>query len=172
MKVQSAVRGLMLAVGVAILAVLACDVPTGLPRVESRFLLPIDDVIVPVTGVASSVAVRRNLQNIALNSEVKSATLRVTPLNPSGATGVLDLEITGGSARVSGPIDVSGGSRQEITISGAQMQAFIDNVITIKAGGRLCRTGGCGVSPPYPVVTLQGEMEVLVEYGGKQEASR
>lgn len=167
MTVQSAVRGRGLAASLPLLLVLSCDVPTGLPRVQTRFLLPIDDVVVPVTGAASTISVRTALRSLELNNDVKSATLRVTPLNPMGATGEVEFIIAGGGQRASGRVVVDGPPNQVIAVTGAQVETFLATPVTLSASGTLCTTTSCKIAPPYPIVTLQAELELEVEYGGK-----
>lgn len=152
----------------AVLAVLAsCDVPTGLPRIESTFRFPVDAVVVPVTGLSATASAQADLGAIDLD-DVQRGRVLVTPENGSGSTGLLTVRITGGGVVVSGVIDVAGGADQAIEVSGGEVRALLGAMATIEASGTLCRPAGCGASlPPYPDVRLENTLELVVELGGE-----
>jgi hypothetical protein len=145
-----------------------CEVPTGLPILESRFRFEVESVVVPVAGVPGSASARQTLSQIDMASDVRGATIWVTPVNPSAATGTLAIQIRGGNVTVNGTVNVAGGPNQAIPLTQAQVQALLGGEITITASGTLCRAAGCGLAPPpFPTVTLENELELLVALGGE-----
>jgi len=157
-----------LALRAAPLILLACDIPTGLPRIESRYLFPLEDVSVPVTGVPASAQISQDLSSIDLTDQVGGATIRISPENPAGATGTLAFTIKGGGVTVNGSVDVAGPASQRIELNEAQTRALLGGTVQISASGTLCRAGGCGLElPPFPIVTLRNEIELLVRLGGE-----
>jgi hypothetical protein len=161
-------RTLAVALAAATLTLAACDIPTALPRVESTFRFPVDSVVLPVAGVSASVTERSDLSDIDLSDRIRSAALRVTPVNAAGSTGELTLQISGGGVVVYGTVDVANAAGQEIPITRAEAQALLSGEVAITASGTLCRASGCGVfPPPFPTVTLRNELELIVELGGE-----
>jgi len=146
----------------------ACDIPTGLPRIESTFRFPVDSVVVPVAGVAASASERSDLSDIDLADRIRRAVLRVTPVNEAGSTGELMIRISGGDVVVHGTINVGNAAGQEIPITAAEAQTLMAGEVTITASGTLCRAAGCGLfPPPFPTVTLKNELELMVALGGE-----
>jgi hypothetical protein len=146
----------------------ACEVPTGLPIVESRFRFEVEGVAVPVAGVPASASVRQSLSDIDVANDVRAATIFVSPVNPSGATGTLAIQIEGGGVAVHGTVDVAGAANQSIPLTGEQARALLAGQVTITASGTLCRPSGCGLAPPpFPVVTLENQLELVVALGGE-----
>jgi hypothetical protein len=153
---------------ISILAASSCDVPTGLPRIESRYRFPVEDVTLPVTGVPATVTVSQDLSGIDLSDRVSGATIRITPLNAAGATGTVTFRITGGGVTVNGSVNVAGPAGQTVPLDEAQARALLGGVIQISASGTLCRATGCGLElPPFPSVTLDNEIELMVRLGGE-----
>jgi hypothetical protein len=149
------------------LMVSACDLPTALPRIESTFRFPVDDVVIPVTGVGATASTEADLDGIDIE-DVKRGRVLVTPENAAGSTGVVTIRLTGGGVTVTGAIDVQGGANQPIDVTGAEARALLGGAVTIEASGTLCRSSGCGVSPPpFPNVTLRNTLELVVELGGE-----
>jgi hypothetical protein len=147
---------------------LACDVPTGLPRIESSYLFPVEDLAVPVTGIDVAVQVSQDLSSIDLTDQVRGATIRISPENPTGATGTLAFTISGGGVSVNGTVDVAGPASQSVELDEAQTRALLGGTVQISASGTLCRAGGCGLElPPFPVVTLRNEIQLRVRLGGE-----
>jgi hypothetical protein len=145
----------------------ACDIPTGLPKIESRYLFPVEDLVVPVTGVAASATTEQDFSDIDLTDRVNGAVIRVAPDNPAGATGTLTFTIAGGGETASAAVNVAGGE-QRIDLDAAQTRAFLGSRVTITASGTLCRSSGCGfLPPPFPQVTLKNRIELLVQFGGE-----
>lgn len=151
----------------AVVATAACDVPTGLPRIESTLRFAVEDVVVPVTGVGATVSEPVDLGGVDLQ-EVRRGTIRVTPENDVGATGVLAVRVIGGGVTVSGSVDVAGGPDQAIELTGDEIRALMGRSVTLEASGALCRPSGCGLSaPPFPNVRLKNVPDLVVELGGE-----
>jgi len=149
-------------------ALAGCEVPTGLPILESRFRFEVESVLVPVAGVPASASARQTLSSIDVANDVRGATIWVTPVNPSAATGTLSVQIRGGGVTVNGTVNVAGGANQAIPLTQAQVQALLGGEVTITASGTLCRPAGCGIAPPpFPMVTLENELELVVALGGE-----
>jgi hypothetical protein len=149
------------------LTVSACDLPTALPRVESTFRFPVEDVVIPVTGTDATATTDTDLDRIDIE-EVKRGRVLMTPENASGSSGILTVRLTGIGVTVPGTIDVQGGANQSIEATGAEVRALLSGSVTLEASGTLCRSSGCGASPPpFPNVTLRNTLELVVELGGE-----
>jgi hypothetical protein len=147
---------------------LACDVPTGLPRIDSSYLFPVEDLTIPVTGIQVAVQVSQDLSSIDLTDQVRGSTIRISPENPTGATGTLVFTISGGGVTVNGSVDVAGPASQQIELDETQTRALLGGTVQISASGKLCRASGCGLElPPFPVVTLRNEIQLRVRLGGE-----
>ncbi len=157
------------AVGFLFVAGLAgCDVPTGLPRVDSTFLFPVESVQLPVSGVTASATASQDFSDIDVADRVMEAAIRVTPRNPSGATGTLTVKLTGGGVTVTGSVNIAGGPNQRIPLTQEQVRALMGAQVQIEASGTLCKASGCGFElPPWPMVTLDNDLEVVVQLGGE-----
>jgi hypothetical protein len=154
-------------VGLVIPILMACDIPTAAPRFESTLRFPTEDLAIPVTGTPVRTSATDDLTEIDLADDVRRATVRVSPENPSGATGQVAFTITGGGATVQAMVDVAGARDQSIEIGEADVRALLGSVITLNAAGTICPVTGCGpVSPPFPTVTLKTVIDVVLEIGG------
>jgi hypothetical protein len=152
---------------VCLLILAACDLPTGLPRIESTFRFPIDDVVVPVTGVGATASVDAELDGIDIE-DVRRGRVLVTPANAAGSTGILTVRFMGSGVTVTGTVDVAGGADQAIDVTGEEIRLLLGGPVTIEAAGTLCRSSGCGLSaPPFPNVTLENMLELVVQLGGE-----
>ena len=159
----TALLGLLL-----VFAISGCELPTGLPRVESLFRFPVDDVVLPVTSVPATSSGQTDLGGIDLSDNIRRGAIRVTPENPTGATGQLAIRLIGGGTTVTGVIDVAGPANQLIDLTEAEVRALMAGVITIEASGTLCPAAGCVIGlPPYAELTLKNELELVVELGGE-----
>lgn len=153
---------------VLVLAYAGCELPTGLPRVESVFRFPVDDVVIPVTSVPATASGQTDLGGIDLSDNVRRGAIRVTPDNPVGATGLLTVRLMGGGETVTGLIDVAGPANQLIELNEQQIRALLSGVVTIQASGTLCPAAGCAITlPPFPELTLKNELELVLELGGE-----
>ena len=160
-----ALRSILPAV-LCVLILSACDLPTALPRIESTFRFPVDDVVVPVSGVGTTASTEADLDGIDIE-DVKRGRVLVTPENGAGSTGVLTIRLMGG-VTVTGAIDVQGGPDQAIDVTGSEARALLSGAVTLEAAGTLCRASGCGASPPpFPNVTLRNTLELVVQLGGE-----
>lgn len=153
---------------VLVLTAAACELPTGLPRVESTFRFPVDDVVLPVTSVPASASSQTDLGGIDLSDNVRRGTIRVTPENALGATGQLTIRLMGGGETVTGVVDVAGPPNQLISLNEQQIRALLSGVVTIEASGTLCPASGCVLGPPpFAELKLINELELVVELGGE-----
>lgn len=145
-----------------------CDVPTTSPIIETRWRFPTEQVDVPITGTSATSISTRDLSDIDLADKVRSGSILVTPANPTNAMGTVTLTLSGGGVTVQGTVDIAGGADQEIPMTGPQIQALLNAVVTFRATGTLCPASGCGpVSPPFRSVTLETELEVVARVGGE-----
>jgi hypothetical protein len=161
------VRRSILPAVLSALVLSACDLPTALPRIESTFRFPVDDVVVPVSGVDATASTESDLDGIDIE-DVKRGRVLVTPENGAGSTGVLAIRLMGGGVTVTGAIDVQGGPDQAIDVTGSEARALLSGAVTLEASGTLCRASGCGATPPpFPNVTLRNTLELVVELGGE-----
>lgn len=141
--------------------------PTGLPRIESTFRFPVDDVVVPVTGIGATASTQADLDGIDID-DISRGRILVSPENGAGSTGVLTVRLMGGGVTVTGVVDVAGGPDQPIDVTGQEIRALLAGPVTIEASGTLCLSTGCGASaPPFPDVTLKNTLELVVELGGE-----
>jgi len=147
----------------------ACQLPTGLPGIESTFRFPVEDVVVPVTGTDASAFESADFDGIDIENVSRGKVL-VTPENTEGAMGVLAVRLVGGGVTVAGSIDIAGGADQPIDLSGEEARALLGGPVMIEATGTLCRASGCGFTPPpFPNVRLRNAVELVVRLGGKEQ---
>ena len=155
-----------LLLGIAV--VCGCEVPTAPPRIESTWRFPTESVELPVSGVATSAASLQDLSDIDLADDIRSAVIHVTPSNPSNASGVVTFEMSRGGVTVRGSVNVRAGANQAIPLTRSEIRGLLGGTVEFRASGTLCRPGGCGpVPPPFAIVTLETELEVVVEVGGE-----
>jgi hypothetical protein len=154
---------------VALSALLAgCDVPTTSPIIETRWRFPTEPLDVPITGLSATSISTRDMSDIDLADKIRSGTILVTPRNATNATGTVTFILSGGGVTVQGTVDIAGGPDQAIPMTGPQIQAMLGGVVTFRATGTLCPASGCGaVAPPFNSVSLESELEVVVEVGGE-----
>lgn len=165
-SVATAPRALLL---IALSALLSgCDIPTTSPIIETTWRFPTEPLDVPVSGLSATTVSTRDMSDIDLADKIQSGEILVTPANPNNATGTVTFILSGGGVTVLGTVDIAGGPEQAIPLTGAEVQALLGGVVTFRATGTLCPASGCGpVSPPFPIVTLESELEVVVRVGGE-----
>jgi hypothetical protein len=163
---ESVRSGTRLLLGVAL--VCGCEVPTAPPRIESTWRFPTESIELPVSGVATSSTSLQDLSDIDIADDIRSAVIRVTPSNPSNASGVVTFEVSRGGVTVRGSVNVRGGANQAIPLTQPEIRALLGGTVEFRASGTLCPPAGCGpVPPPFAMVTLETELEVVVEVGGE-----
>ncbi len=145
-----------------------CDIPTTSPIIETTWRFPTEPLDVQVSGLSATTISTRDMSDIDLADKVQSGRILVTPTNPDGATGTVIFVLAGGGVTVLGTVDIAGGPEQAIPLTGEQIRALLGSVVTFRATGTLCPASGCGpASPPFSMVTLDSELEVVVRVGGE-----
>lgn len=151
-----------------LMGLLACEIPTAPPRFQPTFVVDVDPVSLPVTSMAASTFISRDLANVdpdvAGRARGGAVVLRID--NPSAATGVLTIRVDGGGETVTSAVDAAATSVR-IPLDVAEMRAFLTSALMIRATGTLCPADGCVQRPPpFPAVTLHPRLEVQLEIGG------
>jgi hypothetical protein len=165
---RSAPRCRIVSLGVAVAAVMvaSCDVPTDLPRFESTFIVPTEQLAMPISGRAVQVAFTRDLTDTRdLVRRARGGSLVVDVENQSAASGAIELRLSSELITVVGSIDARGGNRQRISLSRAEVQALLGQLISLRASGTLCPATSCAVVAPTNVVTLHTRIELTLELG-------
>lgn len=146
----------------------SCDVPTAPPRLQSAWRFPTESLEIPVTGLSATTVSTQDLGDIDLVDRIQSAVVHLAPDNPANASGTVLFVMSGGGVTVLGSVDVRGGADQTIPLTRAEVRALLSGVVTFRATGTLCPASGCGlVVPPFATVTLDTELEVVIEVGGE-----
>jgi hypothetical protein len=149
--------------------VVGCDLPTAPPRFETTFVVPVESVTVFVTSHAVSASTIYDLSDTNdLAGRVRGGALVIDVANPSGATGLVHIRVSGGGGVVEGTVDLAGNG-QRIPASQAAMQALLGQSLTIAVSGTMCPQSGCNPTtlPPFPSVTFTTSLELMLELGGE-----
>lgn len=156
------------AVMIAALAAAACDVPTGLPRLENTLALQAPEIEVPVTGAAApAVPVTVDLSGVdeEMVERARAGELEFTPINPENGTGTLQVTISDpeSGTTVSQAITVTpDGEPQIVAVSGEDMRAFLGGDVEISVSGALGPA-----TLPLRTVTLETLLRITFEIGGE-----
>jgi hypothetical protein len=146
----------------------ACDVPTALPRFDSTFAVPGPEVQVPVVGApVPAVPVTLDLGEVDedLRARAQGGEIQLTPLNPEDGTGTLQVTITDAesAATVSQTIEVTAaGTPQIVNVGADEMRAFLGGDVTITVTGTL---GPAAI--PTRLVVLETLVRITFELGGE-----
>lgn len=143
----------------------ACEVPTDLPRLESTFVVPTEQLTLPVAGQPVSVLMTHDMaQNRNLVSRTRGGTLVVEIENGASAMGRIDLRVSNGQVDVMASLDARGENVQRIPLTRVEIQSLLGSMVTLRASGTLCPAAGCGTSGPAgQVVRLRGRFELVLD---------
>jgi hypothetical protein len=141
-----------------------CESPAA--PLESMMVIREGQIVVPVVAQPVSVTVTRELAPAdATPGRTIAGAIVVDVENAGGATGQLDLRVTGFGASVNGSVDATSGTAHRIPLSIADAQALAAGALTFRASGTLCPAEGCAMAEPPAgqIVTLRARVELTVE---------